>query len=494
MNPGRRSLPRFSDIPVLTDLDVLVIGAGSAGCCAAIAAGEALAANESSVPRESVASVGLVERYGFAGGTSTQILDTFYGFFTPGDTPRKVVGGIPDAVVDTLDRTDDIFLRPNTYGAGTGVTYNPERLKFVWDTLLQNAGVQTLLHATLVDVVMESSVITGVIVSTKSGFFRINAKRFIDASGDADLCHLADIPYEKAGELDPAQTLTTTFRMSGVDLARYDDAGGKTMLNQQMEQAFDAGTHPLPRKHGSAHAMVQDGCIATVAVRVADLDATDFQQLGDAEREGRRQAFVYETFLRDCIPGYENAKIIGLSNHIGVRETRRVYGNHRLTREQCLTGQSFDDAIALCGAPIEDHRASPDSRTVTLPGCDESGKPTGKAVVRPQQETAWAYVENGGVYGVPYGTLVPKGRDEVWVVGRCFSATHDAHASCRSMGQTMSMGQAAGLAAVQSLRDDAGASQIDTVKLRETLHRRGAVLEFPESTANIECWSENRVS
>ena len=135
--------------------------------------------------------------YGFAGGTSTQILDTFYGFFTPGDKPRKVVGGIPDTIVDALNHTDDIFLRPNTYGAGTGVTYNPERLKLVWDTRLQAAGVHTFLHATLVDVVVEASGITGVIISTKSGFFRINAKRFIDASGDADLCHLAVFPMKK---------------------------------------------------------------------------------------------------------------------------------------------------------------------------------------------------------------------------------------------------------------------------------------------------------
>ena len=119
--------------------------------------------------------------------------------------------------------------------------------------------------------------------------------------------------------------------MSNVDLARYAEAGGKTMLTQRMEQAFDDGTHPLPRKHGSAHKMVQDGCIATVAVRIAGMDATDFQQLGEAEREGRRQSFIYETFLRDCVPGYEQAKIIELSHHVGVRETRRVYGNHRLT-------------------------------------------------------------------------------------------------------------------------------------------------------------------
>ncbi len=104
--------------------DLLVVGAGSAGCCAALAA-----------KYNGVANVWLVERYGFPGGTSTQMLDTFYGFFTPGKSPRKVVGGIPDRVVDALDRYGAVFLRPNTYGAGTGVNYNPERLKLVWDDL-----------------------------------------------------------------------------------------------------------------------------------------------------------------------------------------------------------------------------------------------------------------------------------------------------------------------------------------------------------------------
>jgi hypothetical protein len=168
---------------------------------------------------------------------------------------------------------------------------------------------------------------------------------------------------------------------------------------------------------------------STVAVRVANLDATDFEQLGKAEREGRRQAFIYEKFLRDCVPGFENSSIIGLSHHIGVRETRRVYGEYRLTRDDCLAARRFDDRVLICGAPIEDHRAGKNG----------------------EEETAWAYVPDGNTYDVSYRTLVPQNRDEVWVVGRCFSATHDAHASCRSMGQTMSMGQAAGLATSLSI-------------------------------------------
>ncbi len=438
---------RHDRIATLAEVDVLVVGAGSAGCCAAIAAAEAGAGR-----------VALVERYGFAGGTSTQILDTFYGFYTPGDEPRKVVGGLPDRVVDRLRATDDLFLRPNTYGAGAGVTYNPERLKLIWDQLLAEAGVRTYLHATLADVETDGrGRLTGAVLFTKSGFHRVRARRFIDASGDADLCHLADVPYEKAGDLDPAQTLTTTFRMAGVDLDRFEAAGGKRMLSAKMTEAIETGRHPLPRKQGSAHAMVQRGCIATVAVRVAGMDATDFEQLGEAEREGRRQAFIYEAFFRDMVPGYEQAKIIGLAHQIGVRETRRVHGEYRLTRDDCLGGARFDDAVLLCGAPIEDHR-------------DAAG---GEA------ETHWAYVERGLAYDVPYRTLVPRGRDELWVVGRCFSATHDAHASCRSMGQTMSMGQAAGTAAALSLADDCGGRDVDIAVLQERLRRLGAVLEVP---------------
>lgn len=447
-------------VQTLTQADVVVVGAGSAGCCAAIAAAQA------------GRSVILIERYGFPGGTSTQILDTFYGFFTPGDEPRKVVGGIPDQVVDSLDKTGDIFLRPNTYGAGTGVTYNPQRLKFVWDTLLQQAGVKVLLHATLCGVDHdEAGRIASVVVHSKQGFGRIKGKRFIDASGDADLCHLAGIAYERAGEIDPAQTLTTTFCMSNVDLDRYEAAGGKAMLMNKMAQAVQTGRHALPRKKGSTHAMVHEGCIATVAVRVDYKDATDPEAMTAAEIEGRRQAFIYEDFLRDSVPGYERAKIIGLSHHIGVRETRRVYGEHRLTRDECLTGTQFDDQVLLCGAPIEDHRQGADG----------------------EDETAWAYVDQGRAYGVPYGTLVPKDRDEVWVAGRCFSATHDAHASCRSMGQTMSMGQAAGLAAAMSFEQNAGAYELDSTALCDRLRRIGAVLETPKHVAATaaDAWRNN---
>lgn len=451
------------DIPLLAQTDVLVIGAGSAGCLAALAAA-----------RQSAYSVMLVERVGFPGGTSTQMLDTFYGFFTPGIHPLKIVGGLPDRVVNELDKTNDIFLRPNTYGAGTGVNYNPERLKLVWDQLITEAGIHYLLHTSLVDVVREETERMSCIFWNKSGFYKVKARRVIDASGDADFCALSGYSFELAGENEPAQSMTTTFRMCNVDQQKFEKSGGNKMMNQRMSDAFENKTHLLPRKEGSAHEMCQPGCISTVAVKVSDFSALKADELTRAEIEGRKQSFEYERFFRDCVPGYEDSKIIGLSHQIGVRETRRVYGQHRLTKEECLAGKIPGSSILLCGAPIEDHR----------PGLDG------------QDETYWEYIPGAGIYGVPYGTIVPIESSLTWVVGRCFSATHDAHASCRSMAQTMSMGQAAGLAAIQSLEKECDAKDVDVDRLRNELVALGQVLEVPSSTADTSRmgWKNNRIN
>ena len=139
---------------------------------------------------------------------------------------------------------------------------------------------------------------------------------------------------------------------------------------------------------------------------------------------GRRQALEYARFLRDRVPGYEEAALVWLSSQIGVRETRRVYGDYRLTREDVLGARRFDDEVGLCGAPIEDHHAGADTR--------------------------WQYLPDGEVVGIPYRTLVVRDAVDTLVAGRCFSATHDAHASVRSMAQTMAMGQAAGTAAAMA--------------------------------------------
>lgn len=442
--------------------DLVVVGAGSAGCSAAIAAAQGGAGK-----------VTLVERYGFFGGISTQSLDTFYGFFTPGDTPKKVAGGVPDQVVDRLDARGQIFLRPNSYGAGTGVTYNPEYLKLVWDSLLAEAGVEGLLHCELVDAARTGEGGFVLTLRHRGGTEQLEAARVIDTSGDAVLSERLGCTLEEAGQSESAQTFTTTFRMCNVDLERYRQAGGKRLLQERMAEAVESGRYPLPRKKGSVHPMVQPGCIATVAVRVPFSSPFDPRALTRAEQEGRRQAFVYEDFLRGEVPGFEDARIIGMSSpQIGIRESRRLYGRYRLTREDCLGRARFDDTVMVCGAPIEDHRENEDG----------------------EDETEWVYIPEGGVYQVPYRAFLPQGPDGLLVAGRCFSATHSAQASCRSMGQTMSMGQAVGTAAALSLQGDCAPADVPAPALQERLRALGAVLEEPEEPARTgrDDWRKNR--
>ncbi len=194
------------EVPVQREADVVVIGGGSAGLNAAVAAARA------------GCRVTLIERYGFLGGTSTAVLDTFYGFFTPGSEPRRVVGGIPMEVVNALFDHRAAMYRPNTYGAGTGITYNPAVLKRVWDELVTRAGVDLLLHASCVDVLAEGGEVRGVIVATKAGLVCVRGRVYVDASGDADVADRAGAAVESAYATGEVQSATTTFTLGGVDV------------------------------------------------------------------------------------------------------------------------------------------------------------------------------------------------------------------------------------------------------------------------------------
>src|SRR5207253_9481791 len=125
-------------------------------------------------------------------------------------------------------------------------------------------------------------------------------------------------------------------------------------------------------------------------------------------------------------PGFERSVLVATSPAIGVRESRRVIGDYRLTRDDVLGSRRFEDEIGLCGAPIEDHASGPDTR--------------------------WTYVPESGVYGIPYRCLLPEGVEGLVVAGRCFSGMHVAHASARSMATCMAMGLAAGTAAAMAVK------------------------------------------
>lgn len=174
-------------IPVYGDFDVVIVGSGSAGATATIAAA-----------RAGVRTL-LIEKLPFLGGTSTAVLDTFYGFYTPGKTNRKVVGGVPDDLVAEMRSIGPVVERPNTFGAGTGITYHPDELKVAWERLVRRAGAHVLLHTTVQDVIRGGDRFEALVIATKTGLQLVRGRAFIDASGDADLCAYGGVPFELAG-------------------------------------------------------------------------------------------------------------------------------------------------------------------------------------------------------------------------------------------------------------------------------------------------------
>ncbi|MDQ4035925.1 MAG: FAD-dependent oxidoreductase [Chloroflexota bacterium] len=418
--------------------DVLVVGSGSAGSAAAISAARAGARTM------------LVDRLAFMGGTSTAVLDTFYAFYTPGDSARRVVGGLAWEVVGRLTAAGVAFERPNTYGAGTGVTYDQETLKVVWEELASEAGVDLLLHTWATGTRVENGRIGGVRLWNKGGERWVEAEVVIDASGDADLVALAGLPHDNAAQQGRVQSLSTLFKLANVDVARAASVP-RAELWERMRQAAEGREYRLPRIEGSWHRTPFDGVVLIHMTRIPNVDATDPEQLTVAEVEGRRQVREYARFLRDRVPGFEASVVVATSPAIGIRESRRIHGDYVLTRDDVLEGRRFDDEIALCGAPIEDHHAGGD--------------------------TGWHYVGKGGVYGIPYRCLLPAGIEGLLVAGRCFSSTHDAHASARSMATCMAMGQAAGTAAAMAAVAGSTPRVVDAGALRRRLETDGALLQ-----------------
>lgn len=416
------------------EADVIVAGAGSAGMVAALAAAR------------NGARTLLIDRAGFLGGTSTAVLDTMYAFYAPGERQEKVVSGIPDEVVARTEAYDAVLRRPNTFGSGTGITYNPETLKRVWDDLAAEAGVRVLLQTLVTGAIKEGDRVNGVTFVNKGGSHSARAAVVIDASGDADVVAAAGGRFELAGRDGAQQTLTTTFRMANVGERALSVK--KDQLHALMREANQSGRFVLPREEGSVHRTPDKGVMATIMTRVPGVAPTDVEGVSRAEAAGRAQANEYFRFLKAMVPGYEEAVLVTTSPWIGVRETRRIVGDYQLTGEEVLAARRFDDGIARCGAPIEDHHVGRDTR--------------------------WAYIPDGGTYTIPFRCLLPAGLEGIVVAGRCLSSSHDAHASARSIGTCMAMGQAAGTAAALAVATRSTPRAVPTATLRERLDAEGA--------------------
>ncbi len=320
------------------------------------------------------------------------------------------------------------------------------------------------MHASVQDGCVHS-----VRVINKSGIETYKGKVFIDASGDADLAAACGVDFLVGRTQDGmAQPMTLMFTVQNVclsetveyvlknpdqfvlnpdcDLNRYLAVSGFFSL---VEEARKNGDFPLLRDRVLFFEGVHKGEVTVNMTRVTRLSGVNGDDKAEAEFEAHNQVDIVMNFLKKYIPGFSHARLKGIAASTGVRESRRIVGIETLDEDMILHDCEQTDSVAVCAYPIDIH------------------DPTGANLNCESKEK--------GCYDIPYGVMLPENVSNLLVTGRCISATHEAIASARITATAMALGQAAGMAAAISVKDNTAVQKIDVNKLQCLLRESGAI-------------------
>jgi FAD dependent oxidoreductase len=449
--------------------DVVVVGGGSAGVASAIAAAK------------NGAKTLLIESGTNLGGEMLSGIPVDGCLNSRGEW---ITGGIIRELFSECEQYNGYVGVMSDWRALWVVCIDPEVMKYVIVKNLKRHGVDILLYSFADNVLIEEDKIAGVFVKNKSGSTLYRAKMVIDASGDGDIAVLAGAPYE-IGKKTELQPVSMVFRMSNVDtidlltfvrdhpenvslgesavIHTSNEESALGLYKQGFPKVFFVSDGPLL---GSA---IDDGIIYPCSMlaitpvstprkevsinstRLAGIDSTDTEELSGALPPLLDQVFQAVNFLKERVPGFENSNFSALAPRIGIRESRRVMGDYVLTKEDVLEAKKRPDGIAKGGHEYDVHGA-------------------GKEHVRLQ-------LKDGGSYDIPYGSIIPRNLNNVFIPGRHLSATIEAHSTARVMGTCMAMGEAAGTAAALCSAEGIATRELEVERLRTILRSQGAVLD-----------------
>lgn len=451
--------------------DVVVVGAGSSGIAAAIAAGR------------NGAKTLLIDSGPMVGGELISGLPVDGALNARGEW---IVGGVLRDLLDACSSLDGYIGPVFDWRLNYGVCFDPEIMKIAVIEELARAGVDTLLYTLAQEPIVSDGQILGLNVANKNGRFVVTADMFIDCSGDGDVAVNAGAPFELGGPTGELQPVSLVFRIVGVDFERYlsyvrdnpEDfilAENPIIDKSPAECAAEVHAFGLPFTVLSSHGRLMDQAIkagrlfettamymwptsmarkevAVNATRLGGFDATDVKGLSRALTTLSDQVNRGVKFLREHVPGFEDSFLSGIAPRVGIRETRRVVGEYQLNSEDVLEGRKFATGVAKGSHHIDLHGAGRDQ--VRIP------------------------VKDGRSYDIPFESLIPKGLVNTLIAGRCFSSDRAANGSARVMGPCMAMGQAAGTAAAMAVREgleNVRDIRIDT--LRESIASQGGVVD-----------------
>lgn len=428
--------------------DVVIVGGGAAGLAAACTAA-----------RRGL-SVVLLERYGFCGGGAVAGMSgTVCGLYLASDNegpPEKVCFGFVDEFIAEMEARNGLA-PPTRYGRTYTRVHDPVIWRESADALLARAGIQVVYHCLVTQVITDGERIAGVVASTKAGRLEVRAQITIDASGDADVIAMADLPNTTALP-GIAQNPTMIFRLQGVNVAKFlgeygHDSIMPPAVTNAIVEAAAAGAD-LPRKKVWIFPTTRPGELLCNCTRVLGPDGEELNTLSSegftqAEFQGRSQARAYADFMIDNLAGCSRAFVSETGVQVGIRQTRQIVGLETLTNEMVIDGVKDADGIARSPWPIERH-------------------------VGDSPKVNWLIDD---FYEVPWGCLVPSQGKGILTAGRCLSATNEAQASARVTAQCFGYGQAAGTAAAIAIHDHIEPSTIAGRDIRAEMNVDGARLD-----------------
>ena len=436
------------------------MGGGPAGIAAAIASA-----------RNGTKTM-LIERCGFVGGMATAALVGPFMTCYDGSGEIQIIKGIFDELVRRLEKAGGA-IHPSKVGRATShaafireghmhvTPFDSEILKIVAEDMMQDSGVELLYYTQFIDCIVENNRIIEVIVAKKEGLCAIKASIVIDCSGDANVAVAAGVPTvlgrEKDNKTQPATMFLQVCNVDSDSVKKHVEEN-KELVGKPFFGAFSwlieegrrTGEWDIKRGELGAYETNNKGEWKLNTTRVIGIDATKSSELTRASIEGRKQVIKVYKFLKDHVPGFENAKRMGTGSVIGVRETRHIKGKYIIEKEDVLQSRTFDDDILLCSNAIDIH--------------SDDGSSGGEYVVVDK----W--------YGIPYRSLVPLNCQNLLVAGRAISATSEAASAFRVMPCCCGIGQAAGTAAAIAVLNKVSPDKVNVYNLQRTLINQGVFL------------------
>jgi hypothetical protein len=413
--------------------DVVVAGGGPAGVCAAVSAAR------------SGARVLLVEREaGLGGNVRAAHVHSICGLYriAAGPFPEPLHGGLAMEFARRLLSSGGAC-GPKRFGRLDILLHEPEAFAALCDQwVAEEPFVEVMSGARVVGGEVDARRLQSLQVESAAGSLLVETGAVVEATGDGNLAASARLSCACTGAAE-LQRPAYIFGLSPVATEALDPSA-RLALSAQLVAAVRDGR--LGRE--ALGVVVRPTCRQDLVRVTLDLEAggagydpLDDRQIGRLTLSALDFARILTGFLRGEAPGYERAELCSPPARIGVRESRRVTGRCLMTAEDVLGGAVPEDTVCFSSWPLEWHEVGAATRLV--------------------------YPDNGAPCGVPLRALQARDVDNVFLAGRCLSATHEAQAALRVIATSMATGQAAGLAAAST----ATGVRIDTAAIREACVR-----------------------